>query len=69
MKNSFKIGFLALVIATSAVACKGKGSSAASDSLKRMDSLKQKLTILADSMKKSMAADSAKAAADTSKKK
>ena len=28
MKNSFKIAFLALAIAVSAAACKGKGSSA-----------------------------------------
>ena len=34
MKNSFKIGFLALAIAVSAVACKGKGGAGSADSAK-----------------------------------
>jgi len=54
MKNSFKIGFLALAIAVSAVACKGKSGSSAADSAKMADSTKM--------------ADSAKMATDTAKK-
>ena len=61
MKNSFKLGFLALAIAVSAAACKGNSSTTAADSAKA-DSAK---TTAVDSTKK----DSAKTAvADTTKK-
>ena len=61
MKNSFKLGALALVMAVSFAACKGKGSAGA-DSAK-MDSAK----MTADTAKKM--ADTAKKMADTSKMK
>jgi hypothetical protein len=65
MKNSFKLGVLALAIAFSFAACKGKGA-AGSDSTKtdsaKMDTAKK------DTAKK-MADTSKKAAKDTTKKK
>ena len=55
MKNSFKIGFLALAIATSFAACKGKGASSA-DSVKtdsvKTDSVKKDSTVKVDTIKK-----------------
>ena len=68
MKNSFKIGFLALAIAVSAGACKGKSGSSAADSLKAADSVKT-----ADSIKKATSDTTKKdtsktAVADTTKK-
>ena len=57
MKNSFKIGFLALAIATSFAACKGKGA-ASTDSVKtdsvKIDSTKKDSTtvVKVDSTKK-----------------
>jgi ABC-type glycerol-3-phosphate transport system substrate-binding protein len=59
MKNSLKTGLLALAIATSFAACKGKGSSAA-DSLKTdsstvtttVDSTKKDTSAVPDSLKK-----------------
>ena len=56
MKNSFKIGFLALAIATSFAACKGKGT-ASTDSVKtdsvKVDSTKKDSTVVkVDSTKK-----------------
>ncbi|MDP9048338.1 MAG: hypothetical protein M3N14_09390 [Bacteroidota bacterium] len=72
MKNSFKMGVLALAIAVSFAACKGKGSangdstktdSAKMDSAKMTDTAKKMI----DTAKKKM--DSAKKmTADTSKK-
>ena len=59
MKNSFKVGVLALAIAVSFVACKSKSASGSADSLKAADSAKT-----ADSLK--MASDTSKK--DTSKK-
>jgi hypothetical protein len=65
MKNSFKLGVLALAIAVSFAACKGKGA-AGGDSTKtdsaKMDSAK----MTADTAKKM--ADTAKKMADTAKK-
>ncbi len=65
MKNSFKMGALALVIAVSFAACKGKGASG-SDTTKT-DSVKKDSTtvIKTDSTAKK---DTTKAAADTTKK-
>ncbi len=57
MKNAFKMGALALVIAVSFAACKGKSDSAATDSAK-MDSAKM------DSAK----VDTSKKVADTTAK-
>ncbi len=62
MKNTLKTGLLALAIATSFAACKGKGS-AASDSLTTnssvtsttADSLKKDTSALPDSLKKDTA--------------
>ena len=56
MKNSFKIGFLALAIATSFAACKGKGATS-TDSVKtdsvKVDSTKKDSTVVkVDSTKK-----------------
>jgi hypothetical protein len=61
MKNSFKLGALALAIAVSFAACKGKGSAGA-DSAK-MDSAKMDSAKM-DSTKK----DTGKMKADTGKK-
>lgn len=63
MKNSFKLGVLALAIAVSFAACKGKGSAAA-DSAK-MDSAKMDSAKM-DTAKKMM--DTAKKMTDTAKK-
>ena len=57
MKNSFKLGVLALAIAVSFAACKGKGA-AGSDSTKT-DSAKMDSAKMADTSKK-MAKDTAK---------
>jgi hypothetical protein len=71
MKNSFKMGALALVIAVSFAACKGKGSagSADSDTTKKADTTMK----MADTTKKAdttmKMADTTKKAADTTKKK
>jgi hypothetical protein len=64
MKNSFKMGALALVIAVSFAACKGKGAagSADSDTTKKMDTTAK----MADTSKKM--ADTSKKMADTTKK-
>jgi hypothetical protein len=51
MKNSFKMGALALVIAVSFAACKGKSDSAATDSAK-MDSAKMDSAKMTDTAKK-----------------
>jgi len=64
MKNSFKLGVLALAIAVSFAACKGKGA-ASTDSAKT-DSVKVDSTKI-DSLKKDTA--KMKMAADTTKKK
>jgi hypothetical protein len=64
MKNSFKMGALALIIAVSFAACKGKGAagSADSDTSKKADTAMK----MADTAKKM--ADTAKKMADTAKK-
>ena len=72
MKNSFKLGALALVIAVSFAACKGKGAAGAdslkTDSTVKVDStVKKDSTVKVDTAKK--ADTSKKAAADTAKKK
>ena len=66
MKNSFKIGFLALAIAVSAVACKSKSGASAADSTKMADSSKMSdsTKMGADSTKK----DTGKMKTDTTKK-
>jgi len=65
MKNSLKLGVLALAIATSFAACKGKGT-ATTDSVKT-DSVKVDSTKMVDTTKK---ADTGKMKmADTTKKK
>ena len=68
MKNSFKLGFLAIVIAVSAAACVGTAKKSDADSLKA-DSLKKDSIAKLDTSKKAAADTSKKAAKDTSKKK
>ncbi len=63
MKNSFKLGFLALAIAVSAAACKGNSSASSADSTAKVDSAATAAP--ADTAAK---ADTSKAAADTTKK-
>lgn len=57
MKNSFKLGALALVIAVSFAACKGKGEAGAdsvkTDSIVKVDStVKKDSTVVVDTAKK-----------------
>lgn len=54
MKNSFKMGALALVIAVSFAACKGKSGSGSADSTVKVDSTvkKDSTTVKVDSTKK-----------------
>jgi hypothetical protein len=69
MKNSFKIGFLALAIAVSAAACKGKSDGGSSDTTVKVDSTvkKDSTTVKVDTAAKK---DTTKAAkTDTTKKK
>jgi len=40
MKNSFKLGLVALAIATSFAACKGSGSASGTDTAAKMDTAK-----------------------------
>ena len=65
MKNSFKMGVLALAIAVSFAACKGKGSAGA-DSTKT-DSAKMDSAKMTDTAKKMT--DTSKKMSDTSKMK
>ena len=65
MKNSFKMGALALVIAVSFAACKGKGA-ANGDSAAKMDSAKMDSAKMTDTAKKMV--DTAKKMMDTAKK-
>jgi ABC-type glycerol-3-phosphate transport system substrate-binding protein len=60
MKNSFKLGFVALVIAVSAAACGGKSTSGSSDTTVKVDS-----TVKKDSVVK---VDSTAVKADSTKK-
>ena len=74
MKNSFKLGALALAIAVSFAACKGNGSNGSkdSDTSKKADTSMAKMADTskkADTGKMKMADTSKKMAADTSKKK
>jgi hypothetical protein len=64
MKNSFKLGFVALVLAASFSACNGDSKKGGEDTTKTtvVDSTK----VVTDTTK--VAADTTKAAADTSKK-
>jgi hypothetical protein len=64
MKNSFKLGFLALAITVSFAACKGSGSKGSSDS----DTTKKADTTTKMAVDTSKKADTSKMAADTSKK-
>jgi hypothetical protein len=67
MKNSFKIGALALIIAVSFAACKGKGAAGSDSVTVKTDStVKVDSTVKKDSTVK---VDTTKAKADTSKKK
>ena len=66
MKNSFKIGALALIIAVSFVACKGKGAAGSGDQAKDT-TVKVDTTVKKDSTVK--VADTTKVKADTTKKK
>jgi hypothetical protein len=65
MKNSFKLGLLALAIATSFAACKGNSSASGADSAK-MDSAKMDSAKMDTASKMGAATDSAKT--DTAKK-
>lgn len=69
MKNAFKLGVVALFLSASMVACKGSGSSSATDSTKT-DSLKADSSAKMDSVKKDSTklADTTKLAKDTTKK-
>jgi ABC-type glycerol-3-phosphate transport system substrate-binding protein len=62
MKNSFKMGALALVIAVSFAACKGKGSAGADSTVKVDSTVKTDSTVVkVDTMKKdTMKKDTAK---------
>ena len=62
MKNSFKMGALALVIAVSFAACKGSGSSTTDTTTKVTDTTK-----VVDTTKK-VVVDTVKKVADTTKK-
>jgi hypothetical protein len=72
MKNSFKLGALALVIAVSISACGGNAAKkATADSLAKADSIAKAdsaAKAAADTGKMKMAADTGKMAADTTKK-
>ncbi|HEY8781480.1 MAG TPA: hypothetical protein VIM16_07700 [Mucilaginibacter sp.] len=64
MKNSFKLGILALVIAVSAAACSGNSKTGTTDTTVKVDStVKKDSTVKVDSTKK----DTTKK--DTTKKK
>jgi hypothetical protein len=52
MKNSFKMGALALVIAVSFAACKGKGSAGADSTVKVDSTVKKDSIVKVDSTKK-----------------
>jgi ABC-type glycerol-3-phosphate transport system substrate-binding protein len=52
MKNSFKMGALALVIAVSFAACKGKGSAGADSTVKVDSTVKKDSVVKVDSTKK-----------------
>ena len=53
MKNSFKLGAVALVIAVSFAACKGKNGSGSGDSTVKVDStVKKDSTVKVDTAKK-----------------
>jgi len=62
MKNSFKMGALALVIAVSFAACKGKSDQAGGDTTKVTDTTK-----VVDTTKK-VVVDTVKKVVDTTKK-
>ena len=62
MKNSFKMGALALVIAVSFAACKGKSDQAGGDTTKVTDTTK-----VVDTTKQ-VVVDTTKKVADTTKK-
>jgi hypothetical protein len=64
MKNSFKVGAVALVIAVSFAACKGNGSSG-TDTTKTDSTVKKDTVVKIDSTVKK---DTSKMAADTAKK-
>ncbi len=69
MKNSFKMGALALVIAVSFAACKGKGA-AGSDTTKVDSTVKKDSVVKVDStVKKDTTAKKDSTKKDTSKKK
>jgi hypothetical protein len=72
MKNSFKLGLVALAIATSFAACKGAGSSTPVDSAKadsaKVDSVKKDSTVATDSTAKAGAAKVDSVKKDTAKK-
>lgn len=67
MKNSFKLGFLALAIAVSFAACKGAGSASTADSTKA-DSTKVDSTKADSATKVDSAAKTGAAAVDSVKK-
>ena len=68
MKNSIKMGALALVIAVSFAACKGKGSAGA-DSTKVDSTVKKDSTVKIDSTKKDTTVKVDTTKKDTTKKK
>ncbi|WPU96591.1 hypothetical protein SNE25_13790 [Mucilaginibacter sabulilitoris] len=73
MKNSFKLGLVALAIATSFAACKGSGSGSAADSTKAdstvaVDSAKADSATAVDSTAKAGAAAVDSTKADSTKK-
>jgi hypothetical protein len=63
MKNSFKMGALALVIAVSFAACKGKSDQAGGDTTKVTDTTK-----VVDTTKKVVVDTTKKVVVDTTKK-
>ena len=69
MKNAFKLGVVALFLSASMVACKGSGSTTATDSTK-MDSVKKDSSAKMETVKKdsAMLKDTSKMKKDTAKK-
>ncbi|QEC79144.1 hypothetical protein [Mucilaginibacter ginsenosidivorax] len=64
MKNSFKLGLVALAIATSFAACKGSGSASGTDTAKmdtaKMDTAKKDTTKMDTAKKDTTKKDTAK---------
>ncbi|HEY8930928.1 MAG TPA: hypothetical protein VIM55_17120 [Mucilaginibacter sp.] len=69
MKNSFKLGFVALVIAVSAAACSGNAKKDGGDTTVKVDSTVKKDSVVVDSTKKDTTVKVDTTKKDTTKKK